>query len=125
MAALLALVSCQKDGKKFSNKDIIGEWKAVKLEVSFDSGRTLTITNEAMLEDELAEMYWISVSENNIRSLSADVELLIPYEINDNQIVFTGGEKGATYELESVSASEMLIRYTGGWTSLITYKKKR
>ena len=122
-AALVAAVSCQKeDGGKKSN-DLLGEWKATKLEATFNNGNTLTITEAKALEYELEELYWFNVSENNIRPMNTSFEILLPYELADGYILFTGGEKDATYKIESLTSSEMIIKYSGDWTSLIYYQK--
>lgn len=122
-AALVAAVSCQKeDGGKKSN-DLLGEWKATKLEATFNNGNTLTITDAKDLESELEELYWFNVSENNIRPMNTSFEILLPYELADGYILFTGGEKDATYKIESLTSSEMIIKYSADWTSLIYYQK--
>lgn len=120
--ALVTLCSCQKN--EFSSNDIIGEWKATKIEATFSNGNVLTITDSEDIADELEGLEWINVTERNIRPMSyGGYELLIPYEINDNYIVFSGAESDATYKLESVSSNEMVIKYTSNWTSLIFYKR--
>ena len=123
ICALVCICSCQKEENDYKPKDIIGEWKATKIEATFNNGNVLTITDEKEIEDELEELAWITVSENNIRPMKYGYEILIPYEITDNFIIFSGGEKESTYELKSVSSQEMVIKYTNNWTSIISYKR--
>ena len=55
--------------------------------------------------------------------MNTSFEILLPYELADGYILFTGGEKDATYKIESLTSSEMIIKYSGDWTSLIYYQK--
>lgn len=122
-AMLLALVSCQKDGNSFKASDIIGEWKATKIEATLNSGKVLTITDKEDLQYELGELYWFIVTKDTVSPVNYNGNIQYPYEISDNYIVFTGAETGATYKVESVSRNELVIRYYASWTSLVYYKR--
>lgn len=129
-AMLFALVACQKedDGhggntNSASNaKKIFGEWKATKIAVVGG----VVITDYDRLADELDGLEWITVTEKHIRLMDTEYEVLLPYELSGNKLVFQGGESDSTYELVSVSDSNMIIKYSNGyWTSNIYYKKVR
>lgn len=125
--AFASLCSCTKSG--FKSNDIVGEWKATKIEATLSSGKVVTITDLEEIAEELVGLEWIKVSENNIQILGDDEvydHVLSPYEILDNYIIFDGADGDATYELKSVSRNEMIIKYTSSkwnYTSLIYYER--
>lgn len=138
VAMAFALVACQREeddnqggaqGGQSENvthvpnsKKILGEWKATKIAVV---GGT-EITEYDRIAGELDGKEWIAVTEKNIRLMDTRYEVLLPYELSGNKIVFQGGESGSTYELVSVSDSDMIIKYSNGhWTSNIYYKKQK
>ena len=126
---LFALVACQKEDDGIhggttnsvsNSKKILGEWKATKIAV-VDG---IVITDYDRLADELDGMEWITVMEKNIRLMDTRYNVLLPYELSGNKIIFQGGESNSTYELVSVSDSSMIIKYSNGrWISNIHYKK--
>lgn len=122
---LFSLCSCTE--KEYESKDIIGEWKANKIEATFSNGNTLTITDPEDIEFELDGLDWIKVTESTIQSMSLTYEygyeVILPYGIYDNEIIFTGAEKDATYLLESATETTMTIKYISDWTSLIHYNR--
>ena len=126
MMAVTALTSCQKD-ESFNQNDIIGEWKATKIEATFDDGRVWSTSDSDELRYQLEGLEWVTVTEHHFQPMYYAQEygqqILIPYNISDNYIVFTGAESDATYYLQSVTKNEMVIKYTGEWTSLIYYTK--
>ena len=125
--AFASLCSCTKSELK--SNDIVGEWKATKIEATLSSGKVVTIKDLEEIANELMGLEWIRVSENNIQILGDDEvydHVLSPYEILDNYIIFDGADGGATYELKSVSRNEMIIKYTSSkwnYTSLIYYER--
>ena len=135
--ALVAFTSCQKDdnndgsntntGSTSNTNSIIGEWKATKIVATFNDGSTWSTTNFEELSAQLEELEWFIATEHHIQpknhSGDYDREVLIPYSISNNHIVFTGAESNATYYLQSVTKDEMIIKYTKDWTSLIYYNK--
>ena len=106
---------------------MVGEWKATKIDATFNDGTKLTITDPEGLEEQLDGLEWISVTENHFQIMSDRInnghQVLLPYDISDNYIVFTGAESTATYYLQSVTDKEMIIKYIDKWTSLIYYTK--
>lgn len=128
-AMLFALVACQKEDDHGGNtnsasnaKKILGEWTATKIAVVGG----VVITDYDRLADELDGLEWITVTEKHIRLMDTEYEVLLPYELSGNKLVFQGGESDSTYELVSVSDSNMIIKYSNGyWTSNIYYKKVR
>ena len=124
----IGISSCENepggaDESTSSKNMIIGEWKAVKIEATFINGEVSTYTDPSFIESELEEMYWIDVTEDYIHPECYNPWNVIPYELIDNRITFEGDDRLATYELVSVTKTEMVVRYTESWTSLITYKK--
>lgn len=124
----IGISSCENepggaDESTSSKNMIIGEWKAVKIEATFINGEVSTYTDPSFIESELEEMYWIDVTEDYIHPECYNPWNVIPYELIDNRITFEGDDGLATYELVSVTKTEMVVRYTESWTSLITYKK--
>lgn len=102
---------------------ILGEWKANKIVATMNSGNIITITDFEDLSDELEGLEWITIAKSHIRLMGYSYEVLLPYEISNNYIIFEGGETDATYILESVSENEMVIKYENEWTSLIYYTR--
>ena len=123
--ALLTFTSCKEENHGYSSNDIIGEWKATRIDATFSDGSTWTSSNFNELREQLNGLEWFTVTEHHFRPMDNEygTEVLIPYSISDNHIVFTGAESGDTYYLESVSNNEMIIKYTKDWTSLIYYTK--
>ena len=122
--AFASLCSCTKS--EFKSNDIVGEWKATKIEATLSSGKVVAITDLEEIAEELIGLDWIRVSENNIQILGDDevyYHVLSPYEILDHYIIFDGADDDATYELKSVSRNEMIIKYTRNYTSLIYYER--
>ena len=99
MMAFLALTSCQKD-ESFNNNDIIGEWKATKIEATFNDGRTWETSDSDELRYQLEGLEWVTVTEYHFQPMyyaeAYGKQVLIPYTISDNYIVFTGAEIDAT-----------------------------
>lgn len=106
-----------------TNFSIIGEWKATKIVATMNSGNIITITDFEDISDELEGLEWITIAKSHIRLMGYSYEVLLPYEISNNYIIFEGGETDATYILESVAENEMVIKYKNEWTSLIYYTK--
>ena len=107
----------------FNKSTLVGEWKAVEIEVTSVSGKVTTITDPDYIKDELEDMAWIGLTERHIRPMNYRHVVLLPYEIIEQRIIFESGESSVTYELVSVTANELIIRYIGSWTSLITYSR--
>jgi hypothetical protein len=135
--ALVAFTSCQKDdnndgsntntGSTSNTNSIIGEWKATKIVATFNDGSTWSTDDFEELSEQLEGLEWFIATENHLQLVSYAAEngqeILLPYSISDNHIVFTGAESDATYYLQSVTENEMIIKYVGKWTSLIYYTK--
>ena len=107
----------------FNKSTLVGEWKAVEIEATSVSGKVTTITDPDYIKDELEDMAWIGLTEKHIRPMNYRHVVLLPYEIIEQRIIFESGESSVTYELVSVTANELIIRYIGSWTSLITYSR--
>ena len=107
----------------FNKSTLVGEWKAVEIEATSVSGKVTTITDPDYIKDELEDMAWIGLTERHIRPMNYRHVVLLPYEIIEQRIIFESGESSVTYELVSVTANELIIRYIGSWTSLITYSR--
>lgn len=139
VAMFFVLVACQKEendsqsgaqGSQGGNvthvsnsKKILGEWKATKIEATIN-GEIVLFDSYEELADQLEGKEWITVTEKNIRLMDTKYEMLLPYELSGNKLVFQGGESASTYELVSVSDSDLIIKYSNGrWTSNIYYKK--
>ena len=130
MMAFATLTSCQKD-ESFNQNDIVGEWKATKIEATMSDGRVVTITDFDVISDELEGFEWITITKNFIRVQAHKADVHVPddhfllYNISDNFIVFEEGDTEATYYLQSVTKNEMVIKYTSSWNSLIYYTKMK
>lgn len=107
----------------FNKSSLVGEWKAVEIEATDINGKVSTYTDPEIIENELENMYWIDVTEDYIHPKNSNPWNVTPYELIDNCIIFEGEDGLVSYELISVTNTEMIIRYTGTWISLITYNK--
>ena len=107
----------------FNKSTLVGEWKAVEIVATYINGEVTTITDPEYIEDALEDMAWIELTEQHIRPMNYRHVVLLPYDIIEKRIIFEGGESGATYELESITNEELIIKYTGAWSSIITYKR--
>lgn len=117
---------CDDNGEiepPFNKNTLVGEWKAVEIEATYINGEVTTITDPEYIEEELEDMAWIELTEQHIRPMNYRHVVLLPYDIIEKRIIFEGGESGATYELESITKDELIIKYTGAWSSIITYKR--
>ena len=133
--ALTAFTSCQKEdedndytGTSNHRSSIIGEWKATKIEATFNDGEKWMSTNFDDIRFELDGLEWITISEHHLRPMYHETEyweeVLIPYSISNNYIVFTGSESDAKYYLQSVTTDKMVIKYiVEEFTSLVYYSK--
>ena len=124
----IGITSCAKETEEtkkqtFNKSMLVGEWKAIEIEATFINGKVSTYTDPSFIESELEEMYWIDVTEEYIHPERYSPWNVIPYELTNNRITFEGHDGIAAYELVSVTNTEMVVRYTETWTSLITYKK--
>lgn len=121
--AFVTLVSCQKQSG-FTNKDVIGVWKATKIEATMKDGSELTITDEDELENQLDGLEYIMITETYIQMMEYGLYGQVPYYIEDDYIEFIDYDVDGTLHIESVSDDKMVIQFVGKyWTSLIYYTK--
>ncbi len=126
--AFASLCSCTK-GEVKSN-DIVGEWKATRIEATSTAGDFMLITDFDEISRWLHGLEKIYVTERNIQPLgeNSTYPVLLPYEILDDNKVILQSELSRTHDLklESVSLNEMIIRSTTlgpvvGYTSKLIY----
>lgn len=128
----IGITSCEKDFTESdaNYKEIMGEWKAVKIEKHYNRGGVDTDTDKESISDNLGGYEWLLITENTFIAMERGCQLAYRYKNkrlkleykNIHTLVIKNLDKPIV--LESISENEIIVKYEVDYGVLrITYNK--
>lgn len=128
----IGIASCEKDFTESDEnyKEIMGEWKAVKIETHYNSGSVDIDTDKKSISSNLGGYEWLLITENTFIAMERGCQLAYRYNNkrlklyykNIHSLVIKDLDKPIV--LESISENEIVVKYEVDYGFLlITYDK--
>ena len=128
----IGITSCEKDFTEsdVNDKEIMGEWEAVKIETHYNSGNVDIDTDKESISSDLRGYEWLLITENTFIAMKRGCQLSYRYKNkrlklyykNIHSLVIKNLDKPIV--IESISENEIVVKYEVDYgLLLITYDK--